>query len=64
MATIETSVSISKPVEKVFEFITNLDNQKKLSMYITGVEVSGPVKLGTKYKIETTSMGNKIVTTN
>lgn len=64
MATIETSVSISKPVEKVFEFITNLDNQKKLSSYITGVEVNGPVKLGTKYKIETTSMGNKIVTTN
>lgn len=64
MATIETSVSISKPVEKVFEFITNLNNQKKLSSYITGVEVSGPVKLGTKYKIETTSMGNKIVTTN
>ena len=64
MATIETSVTVSKPVEKVFEFITNLDNQKKLSTYITGIEVSGPVKLGTKYKIETTSMGNKIVTTN
>ena len=64
MATIETSVSISKPVEKVFEFITDLDNQKKLSTYITGIEVSGLVKLGTKYKIEITSMGNKIVTTN
>lgn len=64
MATIETSVSISKPVEKVFEFITNLDNQKKLSSYITGVEVSGPLKLGTIYKIETTSMGHKNVTTN
>jgi carbon monoxide dehydrogenase subunit G len=64
MATIETSVSISKPVEKVFEFITNLDNQKKLSSYVTGVEVSGPVKLGTKYVIETTSMGNVIKTNN
>lgn len=64
MATLETSVSISKPVEKVFEYITNLDNQKKLSTYITGVEVDGPVKLGTKYKIETTSMGHKNVTTN
>lgn len=64
MATLETSVNISKPVEKVFEFITNLDNQKKLSAYITGVEVDGPVKLGTKYKIETTSMGHKNVTTN
>lgn len=64
MATLETSVSINKPVEKVFEYITNLDNQKKLSTYITGIEVDGPVKLGTKYKIETTSMGHKNVTTN
>src|SRR4026207_891530 len=64
MATIETSVNIKKPVEQVFEFITNLDNQKKLSSYITGIEASGPVQLGTKYKIETTSMGHKNVTNN
>ena len=64
MAILETSVTIGKPVEKVFEYITNLDNQKKLSTYITGIEVDGPVKLGTKYKIETTSMGHKNVTTN
>lgn len=64
MTILETSVSISKPVEKVFEYLTNLDNQKKLSTYITGIEVDGPVKLGTKYKIETTSMGHKNVTTN
>ena len=50
MATLETSVSVSKSVEQVFEYITNLDNQKKLSTYITGIEVDGPVKLGTKYK--------------
>ena len=64
MATLETSVNIKKPVEQVFEFITNLDNQKKLSSYITGIEASGPVQLGTKYKIETTSMGHKNVTNN
>jgi carbon monoxide dehydrogenase subunit G len=64
MATIETSVNISKPVGKVFEFITDLDNQKKLSTYITGVEVSGPVGLGTKYVIETTSNGHVIKTNN
>jgi len=64
MATIETSVNIKKPVEEVFEFITNLDNQKKLSTFITGIEVSGPVQMGTKYKIETTSMGHKNVTNN
>ena len=64
MAILETSVNISKPVDKVFEFITNLDNQKKLSTYITGIDVSGPLQLGTKYKIETTSMGHKVVTNN
>jgi carbon monoxide dehydrogenase subunit G len=64
MAILETSVSINKPVDKVFEFITDLDNQKKLSTYITGIDVSGPMGLGTKYKIETTSMGHKIVTNN
>ena len=64
MATLELSTKISKPVEKVFEFITNLENQKKLSTYITGIEVKGPLKVGTKYKIQTTSMGNTIETTN
>ena len=64
MAVVETSIKINKPVEQVFAFITNLENQKKLSTYITGIEVSEPVQLGTKYKIETTSMGFKNVTTN
>jgi carbon monoxide dehydrogenase subunit G len=64
MAVVETSIKINKPVEQVFEFITNLENQKKLSTYITGIEVSEPLKVGTRYKIETTSMGFKNVTTN
>lgn len=64
MAVLETSVKVNKSVEQVWEFITNLENQKKLSTYITGIEVSGPLQLGSKYKIETTSMGMKNVTTN
>jgi carbon monoxide dehydrogenase subunit G len=64
MAVVETAIKINKPVEQVFAFITNLENQKKLSTYITGIEVSEPVQLGTKYKIETTSMGFKNVTAN
>lgn len=64
MAVVETSIKINKPVEQVFAFITNLENQKKLSTYITGIEVSEPLKVGTRYKIETTSMGFKNVTTN
>lgn len=64
MTILETSIKISKPVEKVFEFITNLDNQKKLSAYITGVEISEPLKVGAKYKIQTTSMGHVNETIN
>jgi uncharacterized membrane protein len=64
MTIVETSVSIGKPVEKVFDFLTNLENQKKLSEYITGVEVPGPLKVGTRYKIQTTSFGRTIETTN
>jgi carbon monoxide dehydrogenase subunit G len=64
MAVVETSIKINKPVEQVFAFITDLENQKKLSTYITGIEVSEPVQLGTRYKIETTSMGFQNVTTN
>ena len=64
MTILETSVKISRPVAQVFEFITNLDNQKKLSSYITGIEVSEPLKVGTKYKIQTTSMGHVNETLN
>lgn len=64
MAVLETSVKVNKSVAQVWEFITNLDNQKKLSTFITGIEVNGPLQLGTQYKIETTSMGMKNVTTN
>ena len=64
MAVLETSVKVNKSVEQVWAFITNLDNQKKLSTFITGIEVSEPLKVGTKYKIETTSMGMKNITTN
>lgn len=64
MTILETSIKINKPVEAVFEFITNLENQKKLSTYITGVQISEPLKVGTKYKIQTTSMGLVNETTN
>ena len=64
MTVLETSIKISKPVAQVFEFITNLENQKKLSSYITGIQVSEPLKVGTKYKIQTTSMGHVNETLN
>lgn len=64
MTVLETSVKISKPAAQVFEFITNLENQKKLSSYITGIQVSEPLKVGTRYKVQTTSMGHVNETLN
>lgn len=64
MTILEFSTQVSKPVEAVFEFITNLENQKKLSQYITAIEVNEPLKVGTRYKIQTTTMGRTIDTLN
>jgi uncharacterized membrane protein len=64
MTIIESSIKINKPVEAVFKFITDLENMKKMSAYITGIEVDGPLKLGTKYKITTTSNGMSNTMTN
>ena len=64
MTIIESSIKINKPVETVFAFITNLENMKKISEYVTGIEVDGPLKLGAKHKITTTSFGKSNVTTN
>ena len=64
MTVIESSIKIDRPVETVFEYITNLENMKKMSEYVTGIEVDGPLKLGTKYKVTTTSFGKSNTTTN
>lgn len=64
MTIVETSITINKPVDKVYAFLTDLENQKKLSEYVTGIEVAGPLKVGTRYKVQTTSYGRTIETTN
>lgn len=64
MAIIEASTTINKPAAQIFAFITNLENQKKMSQYITAIEVSGPLKAGTKYKIVTNNGGHKVETMN
>jgi carbon monoxide dehydrogenase subunit G len=64
MATLELSTKVGKPVETVFEFLTNIDNQKKLSEYISGIDWKAPLKVGSRYTIKTTSMGRTIETTN
>ena len=64
MPIIETSVSVNKPVEKVFEYLTNFDNQKKLNNMLTDVIVSGPVTVGTKVQYKGTVMGRAFETEN
>lgn len=62
MTIIQTSISINKPVEKVFEFITNLENQKAISPTITEVVLGGKVAVGMKFKYKGTVMGRSFET--
>lgn len=64
MTILEYSIKVNKPAEKVFEFITNLDNQKKMSQYISGIEISEPLKVGTRYKVKTTTMNRTVESMN
>jgi ligand-binding SRPBCC domain-containing protein len=57
MAIVETSITINKPVEAVYAYLTNLQNQKKLNPNLTEVVVSGPVAVGTKFSQKGTVMG-------
>ena len=64
MAVLEASLKLNKSAADIFAYITNLENQKKMSQYITGIEVDGPLKVGSRYKIITTANGHKIVFTS
>jgi len=64
MAVLEASLKLNKSAADIFAYITNLENQKKMSQYITGIEVDGPLKVGSRYKIITTANGHKIETMN
>jgi uncharacterized protein YndB with AHSA1/START domain len=50
MAVVETSISINLPVEKVFQYITDVKKQKDLSPTITDVVMDGKLAVGTHYK--------------
>ncbi len=57
MANIETSISISKPVEKVFAFLTNVQNQKIGNSSIDEIVTDGKIAVGSHYKVKMTVMG-------
>ena len=64
MATIETSISINKPVEKVYEHLTNVQNQKLLNSGITDVVMDGNMAVGMRYKIKMNIMGRPFESEN
>ena len=48
MAVIETSISINQPVEKVFEYITDVVKQKDLNPMINEVVLEGAMAGGSR----------------
>ena len=64
MTIVETSISIGKPVEQVFEFLTNLQNQTKLNDMLTEVTLSGPVEVGTRFQTKGKVMGRDFSSDN
>jgi hypothetical protein len=64
MAVLEASLKIDKSAAEIFAYITDLQNQKKMSQYVTEVRVDGPLKVGSRYTVVTTAAGRNIETVN
>lgn len=64
MAVVETSISINKPVKEVFAFLSDPNNQTKLNNTLSEVIISGPVAVGTKFKLKGSVMGRDYETDN
>jgi len=58
MAKIETSVEINRPVEEVWQYITDLRNAKNWSTEVVDTVYSGPIQLGA-YGVDTRRMGKR-----
>ena len=52
MAKVETSISINKPVDQVFAFVTNPLNMKSLSPATIGIIFDGKVAVGSRFTIQ------------
>ncbi len=64
MALIQTSVSINQPPDKVFSYLSDVQNQKSLNPSITDVVVEGPMGVGCHYKIKMNIMGRPFESEN
>ena len=64
MAIIETSISIGQPVEKVFEYLTDVARQKDLNPMINEVVMEGKMAVGSRYTIKMTVAGRSFESVN
>lgn len=62
MAKVDTSAVINRPVEQVFAFVTNLENNKKwqAGLVETVLLEEGPLRLGTRLKDVRQFLGQRI----
>ncbi len=59
MANVETSISIKQPVEKVFSYISNVENQKAMNPNITEIKTSGKLAVGMHYTVKMSMAGRQ-----
>jgi uncharacterized protein YndB with AHSA1/START domain len=58
MAKIETSVEVNRPVEEVWEYMTDLRNAREWSTEVIDTVYSGPIQLGAS-GVDTRRMGRR-----
>ena len=54
---VEHSVIINRPIEEVFAFVTNLNNETRWQPEIKSVTLEGPLKAGSTFREVRTSFG-------
>ncbi len=59
MANVETSISIKQPIEKVYAYITDVQNQKAMNPNITEIKTSGKMAVGMHYTVKMTMAGRQ-----
>ncbi len=64
MAAIKNTITINRPIEKVFAFVADYRNNVKWQTGVIAAEITspGPVGVGTKYKYDAEIMGRKMET--
>ena len=64
MTTVSTSININQPADKVFDYMTNVENHKAWQAGIVDATITppGPVDVGSTYHYTTEVMGRRMET--